>query len=254
MKIKQYGRLIWYRAVAQLKADTSRAYLGFLWWILEPILYMAAFYLLFETGLRAGGDNFVLFLLVGLVPWKWFSSTVMSGSNSLLANKGLIQQIYVPKYVFPLIGITINFLRFLIILALLLVFLLVYGVEVHLQWLALPVVVLVQALFILGATCLCAALVPLVPDIRYLIDNGMLFLLFLSGIFFSVRDFPDPVRQILLYNPVALLIENFRLVLLDGAWPAWGDLLRVVIISVLLIVAGFYLLGKYDRRYSKVIY
>src|SRR5690606_21854583 len=96
-----YIDLMFYKAYAELRAEATRAYLGFLWWFLEPVLFLAIFYAIFETGLRRGGAAFVPFLLCGLVPWKWFASTVMGCANVMSRNYGIIQQVYVPKLVLP---------------------------------------------------------------------------------------------------------------------------------------------------------
>ena len=92
-----YLELITVKAWADLKSEASRAYIGFLWWFIEPVLYMGSFYLLFGLGLKMGGDNFMYFLLCGLLPWKWFSSSLSNGSLSIIANAGLINQTYLPK-------------------------------------------------------------------------------------------------------------------------------------------------------------
>ena len=90
---------------------------------------MGAFYVLFGIGLRQGGDNFLFFLLCGLVPWKWFSSTLNSGSRSIVANAGLINQVYLPKYVFPLIVVVINTFKFTLVFPVLLLILILSGFE-----------------------------------------------------------------------------------------------------------------------------
>jgi len=123
----KYLNIILFKTWADLRAEASRAYIGFLWWFLEPLLYMAAFYVIFGLGLRMGGEGFVYFLLCGLVPWKWFSSTVNNGSRAIEAGAGMIHQVYIPKVVLPTIIVAINTVKFLMILPLLIVFLLSVG-------------------------------------------------------------------------------------------------------------------------------
>ena len=93
--------IILYRTYAELKSEAQRTYIGVLWWILEPVLFMLIFYFVFAVLLQRGTENFVPFLLIGLAPWHWFQATVMQCSGSITANRGLIQQVYVPNYVFP---------------------------------------------------------------------------------------------------------------------------------------------------------
>ncbi|MBL4567407.1 MAG: ABC transporter permease, partial [Porticoccus sp.] len=87
--------------MAELKAESSRSYLGFFWWILEPALYMVAFYIVFALVFQRGGPGFIPFLLCGLVVWKWFGSVVSGSANVILSSSALIRQVYIPKYLLP---------------------------------------------------------------------------------------------------------------------------------------------------------
>jgi lipopolysaccharide transport system permease protein len=252
MRRRGYLELIWYKGMADLHAEAARAYVGFIWWVLEPLLYMAAFYVAFGLGLRGGGSHTLTFLLCGLVPWKWFSSTIQSGSNSIQANSGLIQQVYLPKYVLPWMVLVTNGMKFLIILGLLL--LLVASLHgVALSWLALPVVILVQLLLVAALASLAAALVPLLPDLSLVIDNGLLVLMFVSGVFNDVSRLPPKLAHLLSLNPMVQVIAGYRAVLLDQAWPAWDNLLWVAVFAGLLYAGARWLLQRFDRIYPKVM-
>ena len=72
--LHQHLELVWYKAYADLRAEAARAYLGVLWWVLEPLLYICVFYVVFGILLDRGGQGFVSFMLCGLVVWRWFSS------------------------------------------------------------------------------------------------------------------------------------------------------------------------------------
>ena len=73
-----------------------------IWWIVEPLLCVGVFYIVFELGLRRGGDGFVAYLLCGLVTWKWFDGTVRSSASIISMGLGLMHQVYLPKYLLPL--------------------------------------------------------------------------------------------------------------------------------------------------------
>lgn len=247
-----YLELIWYKGMADLHAEAARAYVGFIWWVLEPLLYMAAFYVAFGLGLRGGGVHTLTFLLCGLVPWKWFASTVLSGSNSIQVNSGLIQQVYLPKYVLPWMVLVTNGMKFLIILGLLL--LLVAGLHgVAITWLALPVVVLVELLLIAALASLAAALVPLLPDLSLVIDNGIIVMMFVSGVFNDVSRLPPTLAHLLSFNPMVQVIEAFRAVLLEQTWPAWDHLAWVALFSAVVYALAWQLLQRFDRIYPKVM-
>src|SRR5688572_12050636 len=101
----RYNEILLYGVYSDLRTEVSRRFLGFLWWGLEPVMYMATFYLIFGLTLKQGDDNYVSFLLTGMVAWKWFDGSVRLASSAITANASLVQQIYVPKYIFVLIPV-----------------------------------------------------------------------------------------------------------------------------------------------------
>ncbi len=247
----RYVNLIWYKGCAELRADASRAYLGLLWWVVEPVLYMAAFYVIFALGLRMSGPDFVPFLLCGLVQWKYFNSTVSAGAGVVVANRALISQVYFPKVILIAVSTFVNFVRYLIIAALFLVFLVLYGYEPSLGWLAGVPVALAGVVLVAGLSALFACIVPFIPDVRLLITNGLTMLFFMSGIFFDMARYPDDVREWLMLNPVAGWITNMRLVFLQGEAPDWGEVLYCLAIGLVCLAAGVLAFRRLDRHFAK---
>lgn len=249
----KYIELIWYKALAELKAEAARAYIGFLWWILEPLLYMTAFYVAFGMGIRRGGLHFLGFLLSGLVPWKWFASTVTTGANAIQSNSGLIQQVYIPKYVLPWIVVTVNTIKFGIILTLLIIVLCFSGHGIAIEWLALPAVIVCQFLLITALASLFASLVPLFPELTLIINNGIIVLMFLSGIFSDISKLPPRVAMILRVNPMVEVIKSYREILIDHNWPNWIGLAWCVVVSLSIYTVAVVILNKFDRYYIKLM-
>jgi len=250
---RHYINLIWYKSIAELRAEAARAYLGFLWWIVEPIMYMVAFYIVFALIFQRGGEGFVPFLLCGLVAWKWFGSTVSQCANSITTNAGLMNQVYIPKYLFPAIVIIVGTIKFVVVLGLFLLFLFVYGISPSETWLMVPVILLIQFVLIAAVAGLVAAIVPVVPDIRLILDNVLMLFFFLSGIFFDIKDVPDEIRTVLFLNPMAVIIDSLRVSLIDNQMPDIFRLSLVLVFSVLALMFAGRLLKHYDRVYPKIL-
>jgi len=251
--MENYLELVRYRVIAELRTEMARAYLGLLWWVLEPLLYMLVFYFIFAVLFHRGGPGYVPVLLCGLVAWRWFDSTVRAGSVAIESNKILIQQAYVPKWVLPLVMTLTNTVKFLIVFGLLLGFLLVYGVTPALSWVSLPVVLALQFCLVLGAGSMAAMAVPFMPDLKILINNGLTLLMFLSGIFFSISDIPPAVQPFFLVNPMAALIDSYRKILIDGVWPDWEPLFLVALVSAAFLAVSSFGLRRFDRIYPKLM-
>ncbi len=249
-----YIDLVLYRGLSELRTEASRAYLGLIWWVMEPLLYVGVFYLVFDLGLKRGGEGFVSYLLCGLVPWKWFDGTVRSASNMISTCVGLMRQVYVPKYLLPLAVVVTNSIKFLIIFSILLLFLTLNGAPL---WgaalLYLPLVMAVQLLLILAVGGLAAAIVPLIPDLRYVVNYGLTMLFFMSGIFFSLADMSPEAQAFLVFNPMLLIIDDYRAILLQGQAPGLYPLAVIALaaLALLVVVAGCF--KRFDRVYPRVV-
>ena len=251
--IRQYVELLRYRALAELKRDSSGMYLGMLWWILEPVLYMFVFYAVFGVGLKKGGIDFVFYLLCGLVPWKWLDSTVRTASGVVLASAGLMRQVYFPKWLLPAYIVLANTYKFFIIFSLLILFFLVSGLAPSKAWFAIPLLIAVQFFLVVALSFAVSAIVPLIPDLRFAVNYGMTMLFLLSGVFFNVSDLSEPIRSWLLWVPTVLLIDAYREVFLYGLWPNFNGLLKVFCISSVFFAFGLGSLFYFDKYYPRVV-
>lgn len=175
----RYWRYVLYRAYANLLSEASRFRLGWLWWIAEPLAMTAVFYVVFRY-LRGAEEDFVYFLIVGVVAWLWFSSGAGNATQSLANARSLVLQVKLPKMIFPLIGVvSVTFKQAFVFGALLAA---VGGLAgAGAAWLALPVLFATQLLFIAAVACSFAFLCAWLPDLRFLVASGLQLMMFCSG-------------------------------------------------------------------------
>ncbi len=255
MSNRQVIKIIIFRVVAGLKAEASRYFLGMLWWIIEPAMYMCIFYFVFEVGLRGGGLGFerkLIQILPGLVFWRWFASSLQSGSNSITANKNIIDQIHVPKWMFPAISFGSSTFKLIFILLILLIFLAFYGFPLQITILALPVLMIIQAILTLGGGILLASMVPFFPDLRHIISNGLLLMFFASGIFFDINAFEPDVKKWFYLNPMVTLIDSYRDILVRSQWPNWPRLGGITLFAIPLLAFSVWHINRLSYTFSKV--
>jgi lipopolysaccharide transport system permease protein len=221
--------LIWTKAIFNLRSEVHRNYLSYGWWILEPLLHMIVYYVVFGMLLKRGGDNFPVFLLTGLIPWMWFMKSVGGSSNSIITGHNLMMQVGLPTIVFPAVSLVQATLKQIPIFILLFGFLLLQGYMPGAHWWALLLVILVQALLIIVFSFTVAAVIPFIRDLAYLVPTGLMFLMFLSGVFYDYRMISAEWQELFLLNPVAFLLKCYREILIDGIPPdlvtlAWWGL------------------------------
>ena len=253
MLSKYYLDLILYKTLIDLKTEAAKTYIGVLWWILDPIIFMAIFYLVFGVLLQRGTEHFAQFLLIGLVTWRWFQSTIIHGSTSIQQGRGLMRQVYMPKVILPLTIILTDLFKFTLVLLLLLSFLWFSGFTPTLAYLALPLVLALELALITGFTLLLAALVPFLPDLKFVVEHVLHVLFFLSGIFYNVEMIPEAYRSYLFLNPMAVLIDTYRGILMHDQWPATERLLWIALLALAVNALAWRVLRRCDRLYPKLL-
>lgn len=244
--------LILFSTYAELRAERSRSYLGLVWWVAEPAMMMAAFWLVFDVILKTGGPEYLPFLLIGLTVWQWMKSCITHGGHAIWNNLGLIRQARLPVLVFPFVQMLADTIKFFYIFALLLIILWLTGYPPSIHYLALPVVFSITLLFAAGAGFLVAAVVPLIPDLRFVIEQVLTVVMFLSGVVFALDAVPSPLREIIALNPVATLLDAARSILMHGQWPDWLSLAKVAVISAATCLIGMAVVLRLAPRYPKL--
>jgi lipopolysaccharide transport system permease protein len=250
--VGRYRSLVLYKVYAELRAESERTYVGFMWWFIDPIVTMFVYYLVFAVILKTRTDNVLGFLFVGILSWRWFQTSIMHGANSILAARSLMQNVYLPKVIFPVVTVLSDTVKFLVVLVVMVAALPVFGFPIGLTHLALFPVVLAQLLLIAGCTTLAAAIVPVIPDIRMVLQNFLRMVFFLSGIFYDISKAPDELQRFMMLNPVAVLIKMYRQVLLEGAAPSYSAAGLIAVFSLIIGSIGVIITRRLDVFYPKL--
>lgn len=250
MTVSQYFRLINIHARMLLKVDANTFKLGFLWWFLEPLMWVGVFYVVFNLILdsRKGGD-FMVFLTCGKFAFIWFSKTVIQASGSIVASKGLVGKINIPKSVWPMSAIQESLYRQSSVYLLLFVILAFFGIYPDITWLWLVPVLFVMYLMIVAVGLAGAYMVCVVRDFQKFITLGMTFLLFTSGIFWDVRDVgsEEKTQFLLAINPLAFMLDAHRQILMHDTAPAVLHLLLIGVGASILIGLMLLLMRRYNH-------
>ena len=257
MRVRNLLTLIYFKSCAELRSEAERTFAGFIWWILDPLFSLLIYYIVFSQISRIGNDPgsssaFIHFLCVGIVFWGWMANTVNRGANAILLGAGIMQQVRLPKVIFPSSMVLTDTAKFGVVLLILVLVLLCSGCRMGLSYVALPFVLLCELTFILGATFFVAAITPFFPDFRLFLAHGLQLLFFLSGVVIDLRFIPAPFGRWLSFNPMAVLMENFRLILIHNEWPQWGAVGAVGLVSLAMAAGGAYVIHRNDTVYPKI--
>lgn len=255
LKPAHYWELISEITTREIKARYKQSVLGYAWVILNPLIQMLVMAFVFSHIIRFPtiGTPYALFLYVGLLPWTLFSGTLIAATNSLVNNASLLQKIYFPREVFVLSTILAKMVDFFLASSVLVLFMLYFRqpITVHVLWF-IPIF-LIQQLFTYGLSLITAALNLFYRDIQYLLNLLVLVWLYLTPVIYPVEIFPVKYRFIFQLNPLAVIINAYRQVVLGGAAPNLQSLAIALAVSLLTLLIGFRLFKKLEGVFADVV-
>ncbi len=255
--------------MSNLKSGHRDKVLGNLWNLLDPLMFMLVYYFVFGVLFRlAGGGRdaqFMLYILIAVLVWRFVQGAVSQGATCIRGNRGLIHEINFPKGVFPVSVALSRFYDLLWGLLVLLVAMIVTGTWPTLHALWLPVLLLLTFLFVMGLVFIVAFLGVFFADTSNVLEVVLRLLFYLSPIFYYVRPKPglDPEHvflhnhptlwQVYMLNPIAVLFECVRDVLLWGDSPEPRMMIYLAAVSIGLCVIGFVVFSRGEGTFAKYI-
>ncbi|WP_216829905.1 ABC transporter permease [Alkalihalobacterium elongatum] len=242
--------LLVYLVKSGLKAEHRNSYLGYFWWLLDPLLNVLVYYFLVSVILGRGGENFAVFLVIGLIGWRWMNTTVNTSAKAIVRQSSLINQVYLPKSVFPLSASFTQVVNFVFGLVVIAIFLAVFGVMPGWQVVYLPLIIMVQLVFLLAISLFVAYICVFVRDIDNILSHILRVFFYASPIIWEGGRLPDEYSWVIAYNPVAIILDSYRAVLMYQANPQFVGLFVITISSILVII---WLLYYYSRNEHKII-
>lgn len=249
----RYKDIIFYRTLAGLKSEARQHYLGYLWFIFEPLLSTAVLYFAMSQVSGQRGPIAVLTILLGMVVWQWFEGGVMLSTGSIAGKYHVHLQVPLPKYLFPLVDIGTHTVRFTFAFSIILIVCFCFGRPPSWALLWLPLLLLVQLSFIISTALVISLTVTLLSDLRFLVQSLFRLLFFVSGVFFTAERVPANLLGWFYANPVAVFIESYRAIILQQSAPNLSHLGYTLMATAVFFTVGAILHTYFDKRLLKLI-
>ena len=246
----RYRALIQSLVARELKARYRGSVLGFFWSFVNPLLLLLVYTFVFTLVLPGVHppelEPFALFMFCGILPWTWFSSSLLESSNVLIAGGNLIRKVLFPAEVLPIVTVLAGMVHFCLGLPILAAFLVYYRVPItptDLLW--FPVIVLIQLVLTTGLALLLSAVTVHFRDVRDLLSNLLTLWFFATPIIYALSQAPARVRRFLNLNPFTHLAVAYQEILFrPGAFTEWPRLLAVGAGSVALFAFGYFVFDR----------
>lgn len=256
--VKKFAGYTLYAAKSGMKAEVAGSFLSWMWWILDPLLYMLVYSFVAVYVFGSREQYFPVFVFIGLNTWTFFSKTVKAGVRLVQDKKSIVTKVYIPKFIFILEREAIFGIKMFVSCALTVVFMIFYRVPV--TWKYLWVIPLWLLLYMI--TFACTTIVThfgvFVEDLMNVLTVALQLGFYLSGIFYSIETRIVPknelIGKLLIHcNPIALIMTDMRNVLLYNKEPHYISLLIWAVVSIVVAAIGVRTIYKHENTYVKII-
>lgn len=252
-ELYRYRQLIWSLVIRDLKARYRGSLLGFIWTFLNPLLLMLVYVLVFLVYMRIEMENYAVFLFCGLIPWIWFSSSLMEGVNSVIAGGSLITRSMLSPEVFPTVKVVSNLINFLLSLPLLFFFIILFKIEVGSPLLAFPIVILVQLIFTMGLVAIVSALNVRFRDLQHILGIFLTLWFFISPILYPLSSIPEEFRVYSMFNPIAIFSMAYQDILFYNRMFDLKGMSAVLVFSITIYIIGTIIFNRYKESFAEEI-
>ncbi|MBV8359248.1 MAG: ABC transporter permease [Deltaproteobacteria bacterium] len=249
-----YRELLYFLAWRDVKVRYKQTVLGAAWAILQPLLTMVVFTVLFGRLARmpTDGEPYPLFCYTALLPWNFFVTAVSNSSSSLVANNNLITKVYFPRLVIPAAAVSAGLVDLAIASAVLMVMMPCYGIGLHPALLMLGPLVAATTLFAAAVGAWSAAMNVKYRDVRYALPFAIQILMFLTPIIYPVSFVPTRWRWALGLNPMSGIVQGFRDAVFGRPFQWTALALSFSMAAGLALLAAF-IFRRMEREFADII-
>lgn len=253
---KKFSQYLVYATKSELKSEVANSRLSWLWWILDPLLFMLVYTFISLIVFQKGMPYFPVFVFIGLTIWNFFNKTVQTSVKLVKINSAIVSKIYVPKYIFIMKQMLIN--GFKMCISFMLTFLLMLIYRVPLTWRMLYVIPLLATLFVVtfGVSTIMLHVGVFIDDLSNVVSVLLRLLFYMSGVFYSIENsgIPEPFGTLIqTLNPIACIMQGMRNALLYGKDFHFVAIGGWFIGGILIALIGVNIIYKNENSYVKVM-
>ena len=242
--VLKWQELLWQMVGREVKTRYKQSVLGYFWVILNPTAQMLVMSFAFSVIMRiptnaAGNVPYSIFLFVALLPWNLFANSLSSASASLVSSSSLITKVYFPRSILVISTILAKIVDFLFANIVLIIYMIAYRMPVNLNLLWVIPIFFIQQIFTLGLALFFAASNLIYRDIQYLLSLGLLLWMYLTPVIYPADLVPAKYKIIFQLNPMAVIINAYRQVILGGGAPKYTSIIIAFLVSYLTLQIGY---------------
>lgn len=259
--LKRYHPYAVYAAKSELKGEVSSSYLTWIWWILDPVLFMLVYVFITVVVFRSDGAYLPVVVIIGLTVWNFFNKNVSISVRIVHTFKGIVSKIYIPKYMLILEKMYVNLFKMIISFGIVAGFMIAYQIPFRLQLLCCVPIIVLLFLLTLSIGIIVAHFGVYVNDLYNIVQVILRFMFYLSGVFYDIGDrlgerlfLGFDLNWLMTHcNPIAYLIDELRKIIIYGEWMDPWMFLYWSVIAGCLLGLGLRFMYRHENNYVKVV-
>ncbi len=250
-ELYNYRQLLKSNVRKEIRGKYKGSFLGVLWSFVNPLLTTLVYAIVFPFILRGGQEHYTTFIVIAILPWSWFTTVISQGTNTILANGGIIKKVYFPREILPLSIAVSGLINFLISCIIIMIFLFCSGIGFSFYILLLPIIVVIQFILSFAIVLITSSIDVYVRDLEYIINFFISMLFYATPVLYSMDMFPKKIQMLLHLNPMATIIESYRNIFFYQTMPNMIGLLFVFIFSIVLLLIGIKVFKKLEKGFAE---
>ena len=253
-EIYEYRELLKTNIKKDIRGKYKGSFFGVLWSFINPLLQVLIYAIVFPFLMRgAQGDNYVIYLISGLIPWTFFLTVINGGTTSIKANAGIIKKVYFPREILLISQIASGLINFLISCTIILVFCLIFGVGISIHIIFVPIIAIIQSLLSLGLILILSAVNVYVQDLEYLIGFVLNMGFYATPIIYQIDLLAGAklLYTLVSLNPLTTLVTSYRDVFMYHTWPKLVPLLAVFALACVILLFGYLIFRRLEKGFAE---
>lgn len=235
----------------EFRGKYKKSFFGVLWSFINPLLQLLVYALVFPFILRIQEENYIMFLFSALIPWNFFSTTILQSTSVVVGNGGIIKKVYFPREILPISIVISGAINFLISCIIIFVALLISGIGISVYIFWLPVILLVQCIVTLAFCFVLSALTVYIRDLEYFINVLLQLWMYLTPVLYSMELIPARFAKIFYLNPMVQIINSYRNIFYYQAMPNLRALAMWFGLGIIGIFIGYTIFKKLEKRFAE---
>ncbi len=246
-----YRELLKSNIKKEIRGKYKGSFLGVLWSFINPLLQVLVYAIVFPYIMRVKTDNYLQFLIVGVIPWTFFVTVLNQGMITVRMNSGILKKVYFPREILPISVALSGLVNFFISCIIIVIFCVAGGVGVSWHLALLPLVGILQFILSLGVILALSAINIYIKDTEYIVIFLTNMLFYATPILYPSTLIPEGLRWIMNLNPMAGLINMYRDIFINHTMTEPMTILYVVIVSFVLFFIGLLVFRKLEKGFAE---